>query len=403
VSHNESTSKTSASGVPGLPEPRNPRYPSLDMWRGLACLLVLINHTTHYHPATQSDSWGSELAEVLVTVAKRLWIGVPIFFVISGYCISAAADSARHKNHSLATYFYRRFRRIFPPYWVVLITSVIAVGLVDYLLMPNAISQSNRNDLYRPWWYSPWQWFGNITLTEIWRPYFVGDGRALFLGQAWTLCYEEQFYAVTGLLLLLAPRRIFGAAAVMTVLVGIVMSVAPWFGIPIGGFFFDGLWIQFALGVLVYYQINYASKKSYWLGVVLLVAGAVYSCMEPGKLLEEHKNWNQSFLAAFSFALAILALHPMDSVLMRLPALKPIRTCGTMCYSLYLVHVPVVGIVHASLLYWNLPCDSVNPWITMPAYSAVALAASWTFYLLVERRFINKPSAPQSRVLLCSQ
>ncbi|MFL5241320.1 MAG: acyltransferase family protein [Gemmataceae bacterium] len=390
-------STTTVLNHPGLLKPRSPRYPSLDMWRGLACLLVLINHSTHYHPATLSASWAGDLAELLVAVAKRLWIGVPIFFVISGYCISAAADSARHKNNSLATYFYRRFRRIFPPYWVVLITSIIAVGLVDYLLMPSAISQDNRDDLYRPWWYSPWQWFGNVTLTEIWRPYFVGNGRALFLGQAWTLCYEEQFYAVTGLLLLLAPRRFFGAAAVMTILVGIVMSVGPRLGIPIEGFFFDGLWIQFALGVLVYYQINYASKKTYWLGVMLLLAGLVYSCSEPGKLLDPQKNWNQSYLAAFSFALAILALHRFDGVLMRMPALKPIRICGVMCYSLYLVHVPVVGILHASLLYWNLPCDTINPWITMPVYSAAALAASWGFYLLVERRFVNRPERAASR------
>jgi hypothetical protein len=41
----------------------------------------------------------------------------------------------------------------------------------------------------------------------------------------------------------------------------------------------------------------------------------------------------------------------------------------------------------------------MNPWITMPAYSAVALAASWTFYLLIERRFINKPQAAASRAL----
>ena len=53
-----------------------------------------------------------------------MWAGVPIFFVISGYCISATADSARRKGLPARTYFWRRFRRIFPPYWIFLMAAV---------------------------------------------------------------------------------------------------------------------------------------------------------------------------------------------------------------------------------------------------------------------------------------
>lgn len=372
-----------------LSEPRNPRYPSLDMWRGFACVMVLINHSTFYHPISVEDSRHDQLAWLLVAIAKRLWIGVPIFFVISGYCISATVDSHRRKTRDVKTYFFRRFRRIFPPYWAAVLLSVIAVTLIDYVIMPGAITNTHPECLFRPWWYSTWQWLGNLSLTETWRNHCIGSGKALFLGQAWTLCYEEQFYAVTGLLLILTPRHFFASAAIITILVGIVMCAASQLGLPIEGFFFNGLWIQFALGVLVYYQINYAGKIHYWTGVLFLLIGIVYIGSNWSCLLEEEKNWTQSYFGAFVFALIMLALRPWDDILIRSPVLRPMQLCGVMCYSLYLVHVPVVTIMHGCFLYWRFPCDTLNPWITMPFYCSLAIVVSWGFHLVIERRFIN--------------
>ncbi|WP_442772184.1 acyltransferase family protein, partial [Paenirhodobacter enshiensis] len=51
---------------------------------------------------------------------RQLYLGVPLFSVTSGYCTSATDDSTRLKGRGCATYFRRRFRRIFPPYWIFL-------------------------------------------------------------------------------------------------------------------------------------------------------------------------------------------------------------------------------------------------------------------------------------------
>ena len=40
-----------------------------------------------------------------------------LFFVISGYCIAAACDASARRRTPLTDYFWRRFRRIFPPFW----------------------------------------------------------------------------------------------------------------------------------------------------------------------------------------------------------------------------------------------------------------------------------------------
>jgi peptidoglycan/LPS O-acetylase OafA/YrhL len=97
----------------------------------------------------------------------------------------------------------------------------------------------------------PSQWVGNFTLTETWRHHLFGRGRAHFVGQSWTLCYEEQFYAVVGLILLVARRHIFAAAVFDTALSTAAQIAAPRIGWSVRGFFFDGSWLMFASGILV--------------------------------------------------------------------------------------------------------------------------------------------------------
>src|SRR5438093_424847 len=55
-------------------------------------------------------------------------------------------------------------------------------------------------------------WLGNLTATEAWRSSVGGGEIAYLMKNTWTLCYEEQFYAVVGLMLLLAGTRFFAAA-----------------------------------------------------------------------------------------------------------------------------------------------------------------------------------------------
>jgi peptidoglycan/LPS O-acetylase OafA/YrhL len=86
----------------------------------------------------------------------------------------------------------------------------------------------------------------------------MGNEHGLFLQQSWTLCYEEQFYALTGLMLLVAPRRFFAAGLTLTTAVVLIMIFCQWHHVTTAGFFFDGSWMTFAAGMLVYYRINYA-------------------------------------------------------------------------------------------------------------------------------------------------
>jgi peptidoglycan/LPS O-acetylase OafA/YrhL len=360
------------------------------MWRGIACVMVLINHASA-HPAPGPFALLNAINGLLSAVADRLWAGVPIFFVISGYCITATIDSHRRRKAAVSHYFLRRFRRIFPPYWVVLIGGAVLVGGADLLLDRFTTYGAS---LIRPWWFSPWQWAGSITLTEIWRYHLIGGPKGLLLPPAWTLCYEEQFYAVGGALLLLAPRRFFLGASVVTAGVLVTAIAGARAGWPIDGFFFDGAWLQFAMGILLYWVLVKGSARERWTAgavfVLVMVGAASYGA---AAMFSMSKTQPQVYFIAALFAFVALVLHPYDARLASAKALMPVQRCGWMCYSLYLVHAPLIGVMRAVFASAGFATEVWSPLVTIPLFGAPALWVAWRFHLAVERHFMELPPA----------
>jgi len=373
------------------PIPRCPRYPSLDMWRGIACLSVVFFHSTLFCYQSMQTR---DLPSVIVAVTARGWAGVPLFFVISGYCISATADSARRKPRPARKYFFRRFRRIFPPYWTSIILTSLFAAVLAWIGWGRLVTGQFGAiiQIPHPTQLDVWQWLGNSTLTETWRTQFGGSRAALILGQAWTLCYEEQFYAVMGLLLLIAPRRFFLAATVLSL--AIVASCPV--GFPKSGFFWDGRWLLFAAGIGVYYALNYARARGRAVILAALLAGALSDVLWRAGMLHPRLHFsilqlNEAF-AAFTFAILILALHPYDKRICAIRAARPLFFCGKMCYSLYLVHYPVTLAASHALFNAGVTTPAQTLAVTVPTCVGLAVAVGWVFHVLVERRFLNAPS-----------
>ena len=369
---------------PAEARPRGTRYESLDLWRGVACLLVLFCHSVYYVRFAH-DTPAQGLASGVALVAKWGWLGVPIFFVISGYCIAASVDAARRRQTGVRDYFWRRFRRIYPPYWCYLVLAIGVILLTEEVLWPGLFTDGNHR-FADPRELSGWQWFGGLTLTETWRYHLIGDGRLDFARHAWTLCYEEQFYAVSGLILLLAPRRLYPVVGVLAGVTLVLRHLSAWYGFeePISGFFFDGRWTVFAAGVLVYYQVSQGSRRVTLLTRLTLALGVAYG-------LRSLSDLDASSVVAFGFALLISLLHPLDRALANLKILRPLMVCGTMCYSIYLIHYPIVkALSHAlSLAGVDGPLGTVL--VTMPLCLAVSLVAATWFHRLIEKRFLNAP------------
>ena len=353
------------------------RFESLDHWRGLACLLVIVYHSTIVYLATNPDD-GSAVRRVL-ELTHHFNVGVALFFVISGYCIAAAADNSRARRDHIGTYFVRRFRRIYPPYWIMVVCTIAAFFVLDYGWRAPLLS-GDPWPQYRPSWYTPTQWLGNLTLIETWRHHLFGNIRAHFPGQAWTLCYEEQFYFVTGMVLLTSRRWFFPGIALVTVAV----IAAAMFGGPLDGFFFDGSWLLFAAGVAVFYRIRYASG---WraTAVDLVLFAAIPACFwVPVPIY--------GAVIGFVFAAALPWLYRFDAKVAAAPTLKPLLLCGQMCYSLYLVHQIPVKAVTTALARAGAVGPTATLLLAMPLSIAVSVGLGWVFHVAVERRFLNTPA-----------
>lgn len=323
----------------------------------------------------------------LMPVLQRLWIGVPLFFVISGYCVTASADALRRRPGAGAQFFWRRFRRIYPPYWIWFGVAGAAVAVVDRFIRPGFFQSGFVPD---PTVLTPWQWVGNLTLTETWRWHLTGGVQTAFLTHSWTLCYEEQFYAIVGLAVLLARRAFFAVLAGITVLVAAGMTGLPWLGFRVEGLFLDGQWLMFAAGVGVYYATNYASARTRGWLLVPLGFGVLCAVADPRQLLNPRVGEpNLSYLTDFVFALGLLAVKRWDARLAGARWLWPLRSCGEMCYSLYLVHLPTVLAVTwgFNALGFREPVIVLCGGVFCGLAASVALA--WVFHVWVERRFLN--------------
>jgi peptidoglycan/LPS O-acetylase OafA/YrhL len=342
------------------------RYASLDLWRGVACLAVIICHAGSY-----ATGW----AEPLTGLGHH---GVTIFFVISGYCIAAAATLT---TLPLRLYFWRRFRRIFPPFWALLaFTAVLmlalgAIGRTTLLTEPlNHVTLSVIND---PRTLNGWQWAGNLTLTEIWRCHVVGAPHLrLILGHTWTLCYEEQFYAVTGLLLALGRRRFWWG--IVAVSLGVfVCAQLPQQSARLG-FIFDGLWLLFAAGAAVFHWRNHRPRRAM---IALLALSVLCTWRIP--------LFASSFAIGGAFASALIALRPYDRVMVSHRAALPLYACGVRCYSIYLVHWPITKLLSHLIASQGWTGSWLTVLVTVPLCIASSLALAWPFHAYIERPFLN--------------
>jgi peptidoglycan/LPS O-acetylase OafA/YrhL len=164
------------------PEPavtRPAHVPALDGVRGLAILLVLIAHGfgAGLVPHTAVE-------RVLDGVANWGWIGVDLFFVLSGFLITTILLTTRQKAHYLRNFFARRILRIFPLYYATILTCLV--------LLPLLCSAARFDGLRDLSGHQAWFW---LHLSNYYR-ITCNDPPMGWMSCLWSLAVEEHFYLV---------------------------------------------------------------------------------------------------------------------------------------------------------------------------------------------------------------
>jgi peptidoglycan/LPS O-acetylase OafA/YrhL len=204
--------------------------PPLDGLRALAIISVI------WHNVTAGHYTGGAISKIANMFANAGWIGVQLFFVLSGFLITGILLDEKKTKYQLRNFYMRRFLRIFPLYYAVLFVAFIILPIFN--AMPSWL-QTDRH-------YQIWFW----TFLINWKEPFSTDGPAL--GHIWSLAVEEQFYLLWPLLVITLQRR-----ALMVVCLFLMISAL------------------LVRGALISYDLTFALKAAYKLTVARWDALAV--------------------------------------------------------------------------------------------------------------------------------
>jgi peptidoglycan/LPS O-acetylase OafA/YrhL len=375
-----------------------PRYDALDAWRGVACLMVVLHHSG-YFALSASETIGSSFDALsrwwMREFFRLMELGVPLFFVISGYCIGASMDRHRLRGNSSWGFLARRFRRIYPPYWASVLVFATTVWSLDKLGLTWLHHGQHSLELTSPGKLDGTQWLGNITLTETWRQTVLGGSPIeVFTRVAWSLCFEEQFYFVGFLVLLLAPRRLHAAMGWLTLVIVAYRAFAYDSGwiVRYRGTFLER-WHEFAVGLFVYWRLVEARSSRQ----KILVDASLAGLWLVGLL------WSYpSTAVAAAFGLLLIALRRFDErpkvrtmpdgiTSDHIPTFgffatipRVLKACGRRSYSIYLIHLPVCTVGNEWLIFLGITGFWPKVLVLTPVVSTAAVGAGWMFFRIVE-------------------
>jgi peptidoglycan/LPS O-acetylase OafA/YrhL len=315
------------------------------------------------------------------------FVGVDIFFVISGYLITKYVDQRIEDNQfSIVEFYERRVRRIMPALFFVLI---VASVLSYFVLLPIELLSFAKSEI------ATTLFVPNILFYKQ-TGYFAASAKLKPLLHMWSLGVEEQFYIFLPLAMVVASRggRRGKLATLYAGLIGsFVLSIWAVKYRPAAAFYLVPfraweLLLGSLIGVRAFPAIYKASLRNALsgVGVVLAVASFfLYSRDTPFPGLA-------ALLPCLGAALVIYGNEEGPTVTGRLLSWRPMVGIGLISYSLYLWHWPLLVFGEQ---YLARPLTKVETGVAV-LLSFVAATASWKF---VEQPFRRRIVGASRRAL----
>lgn len=346
--------------------------PDIDGLRAIAVLLVVIHHA--FPPSLPGG-----------------FIGVDLFFVISGYLISTIIfQNLQQGTFSFLDFYKRRVKRIFPALCLVLLASFVYGW---FTLLPADYKQLGKHMAAGAAFVSNFAFWNE-------SGYFDGGSKLKPLLHLWSLGVEEQYYIFWPLIVLLVWKRRLNLLTVCLVLFVLSFTVNMWtvksnaiaaFYSPLSRFW------ELLIGSVLAYTALHSTKNvksvafnnaTAWIGALLLVIGVYFINPErrfPG------------FWALFPTIAAYLLIKAGPEAWFNHQVLsnRLLIWVGLISFPLYLWHWPLL--VFAELHEGKTPSSSIRFGMI-----AVAILLAWLTYRFVERPLRFGGKSAKAPILLCS-
>jgi len=341
----------------------NTQYrPEIDGLRAIAVLLVILNHV-----GFSTFSGG--------------FIGVDVFFVISGYLITGITFGQLNKGtFTFKDFYIRRARRILPAFYVMLL-AVLVAGYMMYLpsdlkfLAESAISSIS--------------FASNIFFSQNSGGYFSPNAEELPLLHIWSLSVEEQFYFLWPLALFFIVRvKSFAVRAAIIILALFASFALAEYGIgeSWGGTYFL---LQFRAGellvggLLAFLLADRKFKPNYVIGNIASFIGLLLIAI-PAFYLDKSSRFPgvNALIPCLGAALIIASTSFGKNIVSQILSTRPFVFVGIISYSLYLWHWPLISFLHYSRV--EITSEIAT------AIIATALLLGYLSWRFVEQTFRHK-------------
>ena len=309
------------------------RFPALDGIRALAVTLVFADHFG-------GGSHGGGILRVINVVRQRGWVGVDLFFVLSGFLITGILYDTRADPHFFKRFFARRAMRIFPVFYLVALLLLLLTPILHFqwhwLQLTFLIYIGN--------------FFGNASFDLYTVASASNPAATATLGHFWSLCVEEQFYLLWPVAVWFIRDRIrllwtATALALLALALRLIMlacfspEVSETWIIRTLPFRMDTLLIGAILALLLRGpSADNWQRSAKWIFLAATAAILAIFILSPAYDSPWLLSIGLSLTAVASAALVVATLRPA-SVAFRIFYLKPLRVLGRYSYGFYIYHL----------------------------------------------------------------
>ena len=362
------------------------RLLELDGIRGIACILVLLDHVIF-----------SNLPSLPGIGRLTPWLigGVDLFFVLSGFLIGGILIDNKLASNYFKVFWIRRAGRVWPVYYLLVLTFFAVLALKPYLSAPWLDRFLLRDTM--PLWTYPLFLQNFAQASDNWF------GGARWVASTWSLAIEEQFYLLAPPLVYLMTRRSITSLAVTCIVAALLFRAllsqmtGSW---TAGYFLLPGRMDSLAFGLLGALAVRNASVLAWmqrtrrWLDamavltVLFLTANGLQhaAAAVPREAAFVVENLDFTLRSAlFAYVIVRVFVVPEASWYRRALSTPVLVFSGGISYALYMYHPAINGLLHGIAFADEPKLPDIQHYLVALAVIVVSVMLAWLSTRYVER------------------